>query len=278
MIEAISAVLKSAEQAIELNSNDYIENGLLHCGNCKTPKQAQIMLFGEPHIVPCDCRCRAEQYKIQIDEMKKNQFQQQINRNKSIGINNREMYSWTFENSNQDSGAIRTARKYVAKWSDMYKENVGLMFYGSTGTGKTYAAMCIANALLDMGVQVIATNFSRIIADMENFKTDSNEYVDRLVSCSLLIIDDLGAERNTSTATQYVGDIIDARIRANKPLIVTTNVSLEDMKKCTDIDKQRIYSRIRGTTLPVKAIGDDMRCLQQYEKLKAAQAMFAEEE
>jgi len=149
-----------------------------------------------------------------------------------------------------------------------------LMFYGNPGTGKTYAAMCIANALLDMGVSVMVTNFSHIIATLSDYKVNNNEYIDDLNNYSLLIIDDIGSERNTETATQYVTDVIDARVRANKPLIVTTNLTVEEMKQAQDISKQRIYSRILGVTLPVKAVGEDIRLKKQKNKLRAAQAMF----
>lgn len=51
----------------------------------------------------------------------------------------------------------------------------------------------------------------------------------------LLIIDDLGAERGTDYSLERVYDIIDSRYRSNKPIILTTNLTMEQMKNCEDI-------------------------------------------
>jgi len=275
VIDAIANTINAAKTAAAENRNkdDYEHDGIWYCGKCGTPKEIKIMLMGQERLMPCDCDCMANEYADNQIKLKKAQREQSISRNKSVGIKNKELYSWTFENG-EETQAIATARKYVTKWAQMYQDNIGLMFYGNPGTGKTYAAMCIANALLDMGVSVMVTNFSHIIATLSDYKVNNNEYIDDLNTYSLLIIDDIGSERNTETATQYVTDVIDARVRANKPLIVTTNLTVEEMKQAQDISKQRIYSRILGVTLPVKAVGEDIRLKKQKNKLRAAQAMF----
>lgn len=277
MIDVIASTINAAKAAAAENKsdNDFVHDGIWHCGKCGTPKEIKITLMGQDRLMPCDCDCMANEYADNQIKLKKAQQEQSISRNKSVGIRNKELYSWTFENSDE-TPAITTAKKYVDKWQQMYQDNIGLMFYGNPGTGKTYAAMCIANALLDMGVSVMVTNFSRIIATLSDYKVNNNEYIDDLNNFPLLIIDDMGSERGTETAIQYVTDVIDARVRANKPLIVTTNLTVEEMKQAQDIGKQRIYSRILGVTLPVKVVGEDIRLKQQRDKLRAAQAMFKE--
>lgn len=69
--------------------------------------------------------------------------------------------------------------------------------------------------------------------------------VDRLCSYPLLIIDDFGIERGTEYALEQVYNIIDARYRSKKPLIVTTNLTLTDLKNPQDVAHARIYDRLR---------------------------------
>lgn len=71
----------------------------------------------------------------------------------------------------------------------------------------------------------------------------------------LLIIDDLGAERGTDYSLERVYDIIDSRYRSNKPIILTTNLTMEQMKNCEDIRYNRIYDRIFEMCYPVKVNG-----------------------
>ena len=100
----------------------------------------------------------------------------------------------------------------------------GLLIWGDVGTGKSFFAGCIANALLEKGVPVLMTNFSRILNTLTGMHfEDRNQFIDSLNRYSLLIIDDLGIERNSEFALEQVFNVIDSRYRSKKPLIVTTN-------------------------------------------------------
>ena len=89
------------------------------------------------------------------------------------------------------------------------------------------------------------TNFSRILNEMTSYQADKNQIIQNLVDYPLLIIDDLGIERNSEFALEQVYNVIDSRYCKMLPLIVTTNLGLNEMKS-TDLDTahQRIYSRI----------------------------------
>ena len=60
---------------------------------------------------------------------------------------------------------------------------------------------------------------------------DEAAYIGMLNACSLLIIDDLGAERNTDYALEKVYNVIDSRVRADKPMILTTNLTFDEMMR-----------------------------------------------
>ena len=96
-------------------------------------------------------------------------------------------------------------------------ENTGLVLWGDVGTGKSFVAGCIANALIEKEIPVVMTNFAIILADMMNLKIDKNEYIKGLNRNSLLIIDDFGMERDTPFALEQIYNIIDSRYTASKP-------------------------------------------------------------
>ena len=95
------------------------------------------------------------------------------------------------------------------------------------GTGKSYAAGCIANALIEKTVSVLFVGLSDVVNRMQgNFGADRDAYLKMLMRPELLILDDLGAERNTSFGKERVFDVVNKRLLTGKPMIVTTNIPL----------------------------------------------------
>lgn len=80
-----------------------------------------------------------------------------------------------------------------------------------------------------------------------------------LNAAKLVIIDDLGTERNTEYALEKVYNIIDSRYRTGKPLILTTNMTVREMQETTDIRYKRIYDRIFEMCYPVRMSGRSWR-------------------
>ena len=157
----------------------------------------------------------------------------------------------------------------------MKRKNVGLLLIGPVGTGKSFFAGCIANALLEQGERVMMTNFSRILNEMTSYQADKNQIIQNLVDYPLLIIDDLGIERNSEFALEQVYNVIDSRYCIMLPLIVTTNLGLAEMKAADlDIAHQRIYSRILEMCVPIYCGGEDKRKEEGTEKLVQVQNLI----
>ena len=117
---------------------------------------------------------------------------------------------------------------------------------------KTFYAACIANALIDHGRSAKMTNFSAIINKLQESFDGRQRFLDKLNRFDLLIIDDLGIERESEYMQEQVYNIIDARYKARRPLIVTTNISLDEIKNPKSVQRQRIYDRILHFCHPVK--------------------------
>jgi DNA replication protein DnaC len=182
------------------------------------------------------------------------------------------MLEWNFKNDTTNSKQIDVAKRYVDNFDKAKAENTGLLLWGDVGTGKSFVAGCIANALIEKEIPVVMTNFAIILADMMNLKIDKNEYIKGLNRNSLLIIDDFGMERDTPFALEQIYNIIDSRYTASKPLIVTTNLNHAEMLK-TDIqtDYRRIYDRVLEMCVPIYFEGESKRtqnAKQKLEKLK----------
>lgn len=229
--EIFEKAVKTAEENSLHNDNDYVLDGILYCGNCNTPKQCVINAFGKDRIVSCICQCQKEAREKEEQERKKKEKLERIARMRANGIHDANIRNWTFENAdNSNPKLMDKARRYYSKWEEMHNNNIGLLLFGNVGTGKTYFAACIANALISDGVPVLMTNFSKILNDLSGFKEDDkNSYINSLNNYELLIIDDLGVERQSDYALEQVFNVIDSRYKNGQPLIVTTNLSVEDL-------------------------------------------------
>lgn len=180
----------------------------------------------------------------------------------------KEMLDWTFANDNGHCPQMHHAHRYVEQWQTMHTENIGLLFWGGVGTGKSFLAGCIANALMAQEVPVRMTNFAHILNELNNNFSGRNEVVDRLCCYPLLIIDDFGMERGTEYALEQIYNIIDSRYRSRKPLIVTTNLTLDDIRHPQDTAHARIYDRLLEMCVPVSCIGVSFRKETTQEKLE----------
>lgn len=270
MIEKIAA---NAENYADIPApEDYIgENGLLYCCKCFTPKEYRIHseLLPKDMVVRVLCKCEQERREKEEAERRHREQMEQIRRMKGTCIHDKALLECTFERDDGTLPQIASAKRYVESWPERKANNDGLLLWGDVGTGKTFYAACIANALIEQGVSVLMTNFAKILNKMSGmYSDDKNEFVASLMRYSLLIIDDFGIERNTEFALEQVYNIIDERYKARLPLIVTTNFSLKTMMEPSDTAHKRIYDRVLAMCIPVSFCGDNHRMQERKRKLE----------
>ena len=242
------------------SENEYTgRDGLRYCRKCNEPTQYRIVFMGRERIVPCLCTCGKKEFEREKLETAERDRLYEIARMKAAGIQDRHLREWTFAKA-EDTPVIRMAQNYVKNWKRVKAENLGLLFWGDVGTGKSYAAACIANALLEMRIPVLMTNFSKMLNQMGGLYSEERfSYISSLSGFSLLIIDDLGIERSTDYAKEQVYSIIDERYKSGLPVIVTTNLTIEDLRCPMQLADARIYSRILEMCTPVHVAGSDRR-------------------
>lgn len=224
---------------IEECEGDYRdESGVLICGKCGTPKECIKVYKGRKRNFPCRCKCddvKDEEYR---QRKAKEKFDDRVKRLRERGIPKGKLRKSTFAIDDGGNPKITAeCKRYVEHWDEIKASDTGALFYGSVGTGKSFFAACIANALIDKGVSVYFTTLKNLVELKTANYGDNNINLNKF---DLLIIDDFGVENPTPTAYS----IIDERCNSNKPLIITTNLTPTELKNPKTQEQKRIYDRV----------------------------------
>ena len=250
MFDQISASVPHSDK-------EYIgEDGLTHCTVCHCNTQIEVEFLGIRKTVRCICDCKAKELEAEKELMR--QVENNRKRKKCFAETN--MADWTFANDDRKNEKLSDAmRSYSDKFPEFIRMGKGLLLFGTVGTGKTYYAACIANSLIDQGFSVLMTNFARLTNQIQGMYEGKQEYIDSLNRYTLLIIDDLGAERKSEFMQEMVFNIIDSRYRSGLPFIITTNLTADEIKKPQEVNYARIYDRVLERCFPIEISGVSRR-------------------
>lgn len=279
MDDLLQGIVKKSHSGIPIYECDYKKDGLYYCGKCNTPKQGRFYV-GDRLIEPllmCECMKEEEEREIEREQARKRQ--EQIDALRKSGIQDEKLLECTFDaDDSPNTKQSQALRRYVNKWAEIQEKNIGLLFFGTVGTGKSFYGGCIANAIIERYVcPVIVTSIPRILNQLFNAQ-DKNAYISRLANIPLLMIDDLGAERETEYALEQIYTVIDERYKARKPLIVTTNLSFEQLQHPEDVAHKRIYDRIIEICVPFQFAGESRRGKKATERKQAAKALLFDDD
>ncbi len=276
-IDIIDTINARASRQYSEHEGDYRnEDGLLMCGKCHTQKECVLpKTDGTTRTVHCACACSVEQNKREAEEKRKRDRMQYLDSMRRTGFPDAEMREWTFAKSDHsDPKNENIARKYVENFNAMREQGTGLLLCGQVGTGKSFLAAAIANELISRGTPCLMTNFSRIISRISEKFGGDQKYLDDLNRFDLLIIDDLGAERDSDFTWEKVMNVIDARYRAGLPIIITTNLGPKDFADRGDIRRQRVFSRLKEMCICLEIKGEDRRSKKMRDKLATARSLL----
>lgn len=236
-------------------SGDYTKDGLIFCGRCNTPKQMRVELDGEGIICPVRCECMEREFAEGKRQREEEKRAAEIEEHRRTSMMDNISMKHTFsaaDKSGDNSRSFTICERYAEKFPQMLAENRGLLLFGAVGTGKTFAAACIANALLEQNYSVVMTSLVMLMENADNV-------IRRMNRIDLLILDDLGAERSTDYGFERIYAVCDARYRCGKPVIYTSNLPLETFKHTDDIRCARIYDRVLERCYPVEFRGISRR-------------------
>lgn len=242
---------------------------LQRCDVCGGARQLRLTLGNASWTVACNCSCGEQQLQQRREALRRQEELDRIARLRTAGIADPKLRRQTFASSEYHTRMLQIARNYVHQWPHMEARSQGLLFWGPCGTGKTYAAACIANALTDQGIPVLMSSLGQLLGALPGISSgQQTEIIHNWMQHSLLVIDDLGSERDTPYASDLVYQIIDARYRSGKPLIVTTNLTLEELENPGSRDRERIYQRVLERCTPVFSNEQPIRDIRKKENLE----------
>lgn len=242
----------------EICGKEYIKNeNILDC----LPESIKEKI---KYIPSCDCYLKEQQkqFQKQIEEDRRESIANKVKKYKSISVIDKKFKKSTFEVA-EDNKHIQIAKKFC----EVAKKRIpkaGIAFMGTVGTGKTFAAACISNNLMNNGRTVLAINLGLYLNKLKTeWGQAEQDFLKQVESCDFLIIDDFGSENATEWATEKIFNLIDARYRSEKPLIISSNLNVSDEKDMLNHFKFdincRIYDRLKAITYPIVVTGKSYR-------------------
>lgn len=211
------------------------------------------------YIPDCDCldkKFQAEQ-EAKERELEKERIRNRIKKYKDISVIDKKLSDSTFEVADMTDKHMKLCKRYAEKIVKIGTAPQGLLMHGSVGTGKTFASACIANYLMKNGKTVLVMNLGLYLIKLKKEwdEAESNvlEYVK---NCDLLVIDDFGVEKISEFVRDKAFALIDTRYRAEKPLIITTNLSLKDIEEKFG---SRIADRLQEMCYQLRVEGQSKR-------------------
>lgn len=234
------------------------EDGLQWCAACKERVQTVVEFLGIRKTVNCACACTKAKAQAIEDAKKREEYE----RNRRICFAETNMDGWTFANDDRKNPKMSDVmRNYADKFEEFKRMGKGLLMFGDVGTGKTFFGACIANALIDKGYKVLMTNFVELAYQIEGKYNEKQVFIDSLNRYDLLVVDDLGVERDSASGymQEMVYNIVDSRCRAGLPFVITTNLTADQLKNPADIRHKRVYDRLLQRCVPIEMKGESRR-------------------
>lgn len=254
--------VERAERAFPPAPDDYIVDGLRYCARCKKPKQKRLdpRIYKEEKIVPIPCACQQEAEKAKAEQALRDKHFQECAELPVYALQEAGKRAFALHDGSNPR-ALKIAKRYI----DVFPaKGCGLMLWGNCGTGKSYLAACIVNAMLEKKIPALMVSTVRLLNYITGKDVNTNNAIDSLRRFDLLVLDDFGAERQTPYIIENLTEIVNAR--EGKPLIITCNISPEQLKE-PPRELERLYDRV-SDCIPVPLLGGSKR-KQKGQELKA---------
>lgn len=250
IVELIKQAPKEKRKFIVADQHEVI------CEKCEKPKT----YVGDELIIDCHC-----QFIPEIKAQKQRQQQRKLNYIFNQSLVNPDIKNASFESSDKlDDPVIRTAYMEGYNYADNFdpKASGNLLLVGSTGTGKSFLSYSIGRKVKEKGHTVLFIDVVELLGKFKetynkNSQNTEAEIMQLISEVDLLILDDVGANKQTDWANERIYDITNKR--QGKCTVYTTNLSADDMQQEPDIMLKRSYSRMVNKTKIIKMYGKDRR-------------------
>ena len=170
----------------------------------------------------------------------------------------------------QESGvsARSACRGFADSFPDVPANLRNLLLRGDSGLGKTYLSACIARSVAERGYSVCYDTASAALEAFEKQKFSripeeaeaAALRAERMLSCDLMILDDLGTEMATPAAASALYTLINTRLTRSLHTVISTNCSDDELRRRYS---PQICSRLFGEFLELPFYGNDIRLMKR---------------
>lgn len=252
----ISEMLGGWRKDYKLKDDEYIKDGIIYCAKCNTPREGTVGEGGDTFQYYANCKCQEAEVKKQREAKEREERIEKIENARREAISIPSYRAYRFEaDDGKTPKTTQICKNYVQHFAELAKTGQGLLLYGDVGTGKTFLALCIANALIERGYTVQHTSLAEVVKKAQDFDSADRHFT-RLMQKHLIVLDDLGTERATSFAEEQIYKFIDGCNTHGVALVATTNYPPKELeaaaKDTSDLTRTRIYSRLLEKCYPVK--------------------------
>jgi DNA replication protein DnaC len=164
----------------------------------------------------------------------------------------------TFQPQNESQQlALRMAKEYAEGIKEIESHPTSLYLCGPVGTGKTHLAISILKTVCLRGIK---GDYVRVIDVLNRLRPPLGDDTlrEHLKIVDFLVLDDLGAQKNSLWTLEQIEGIIEERCAELRPMVITSNLPLELLGK-GDIENERIVDRIKEMCAVVLIRGDSYR-------------------
>lgn len=242
--------------------------GLKRCKKCDCAVEMILSSQYRKDIkVGCMCKCELDEQEEESKILRRRQIE--TNRSHCFGASK-------LINARFDDNDVIDAKcwNYASEYGYYLAAGIGLLLHGKVGAGKSYLAACIANELIDQGYLVKYSTLTAMANEMNVTFGEKADYLYKLNRYDLIIIDDFGTERNTEFMNEQAYSIINARYESGKPMVITTNLSGEELNHPPTIDAARLFDRILEVCHPLEVKGTSRRRKSARDKYNEIESML----
>ena len=159
-------------------------------------------------------------------------------------------------------------RGFADSFPDVPANLRNLLLRGESGLGKTYLSACIARSVAERGYSVCYDTASAALEAFEKQKFSripeeaeaAALRAERMLSCDLMILDDLGTEMPTPAAASALYTLINTRLSRSLHTVISTNCSDDELRRRYS---PQICSRLFGEFLELPFYGNDIRLMKR---------------
>ena len=199
--------------------------------------------------------------------------QRELSRMLDLGSQSFDTFDLSWYSDRLEPGQRKSARQHMeekvynscAEYASHFgKRPENLLLFGAPGLGKTHLSAAIAREVSERGFSVVYDTAGHIFGQFEQQKfgreEEADDHVERVLSCDLLILDDLGSEMTTAFVQSALYQIINTRLMERRSTIISTNLTPEGIAQRYS---PQIASRLLGEFNVLHFFGDDIRLLKR---------------